>query len=302
VNFAATRPAALGEAFAELGRRPLASLVGILAMATAIFLAVLSGLVVSRAGAIDAPAWSRAEALVLAAGGAGEVDLGAIRAALARVDGVASVEFVGRDAALAQLAQRKGLAVLNLQELRPNPLPDAFVVRFAPGIAPETVESAVAALARQKDVESVEYQPETYRRLSALADLARRAARAGAGWAALTLLLALSLGHALWAAPPAADVRVLHMLGAESGVIGRTYAYAGALRAGLAAALAWGALLAGLAWLEPSLAALAQRYGMAWPPLAPPAALGAGVVAGAALLGGVLASLRARLAIRGALG
>ncbi len=301
MNFSATRAAALGEVFAELGRRPLASLLGILAMATAILITALAGLLASRAGSVDAPPWSRAEALVVAAGGAGEIDLGAIRAALARVDGVASVEFIARDAALAQLAQRKGLAVLHLQELRPNPLPDAFVVRFAPGIAPEAVEAAVATLGRQKDVESVEYQPETYRRLNALADLARRAARAGAGWVALTLLLALALAHALWAAPPAADVRVLHMLGAEAGAIGRPYAYAGALRAGFAAALAWGALMAGLGWLEPSLAALAQRYGVAWPLLAPPAALGAGVIAGAAMLGGVLSSLRARLVIRGAL-
>jgi len=53
-----------------------------------------------------------------------------------------------------------------------------------------------------------------------------------------------------------------------------------------------------LGWLEPLLADLAQQYSLQWTPVALPPWAGIAACAIAALLGAVLASLSARVAMR----
>jgi cell division protein FtsX len=265
----------------------------------------LAALAAWRIAPFEAPAWTRAEALVLVAGAEGELDLaalrGALRGAVQPPDILATVDFVGRDAALRELAQRKNLAAIGLSELRPNPLPDAFRVRFVAGAAPDLVETAVGALRKVKGVDSIEFQPELGRRAAALAQLAGRLGAALAALLGASLLLAVLLAATFWSHADPQELRVLYLLGAEPAAVVRPAAYAAGISLGCAALLAWWFVADAGNWLEPGFAALARQYQMHWseesvPPWVAPLACALAALFGALLAGGVLHfSVRRRL-------
>ncbi len=294
------RGAALLEALRHTLGRPLDF--ALMAGATAVVLAalLLGALAAWRLLPLEVPPWMRAQALVLAGGAEGETDLAATRAALRQVAAVASAEFIGRDAALAELAQRPGLANLGLRELRPNPLPDAFVVVFAPGAAPEVVEAAVVELGKARGVESVHYQADAYRRAVALARLAGRLLAllgAALGGAAL---LGLALAATLRVRLDPAEIRLLQVLGADPAALRRPYVYAGALTLLAAAGLALWITRAAGEPLDALMGELARQYGFHWSAQVLPPWAGAAFCLAFALLGALLASAAARVAVRAA--
>lgn len=296
------RIAALRAAFGLVLGRPLSFLfvagVGALALAAAALTVVAAW----RALPLTPPPWMQAEALVVVAGGEGEVDLAALRSALrASVQPpeiVASVDFLGRDAALRELAQRKDLAGTDLAGLRPNPLPDSFQLRFAPAATPDQVEAAAASLRRVKNVDTVLYQPEPLRRAALLSRAGGVLALVWVCALAAAILAAGALAIASWSWLDPQELRVLHLLGAERGVGVRPAAYAAALSVLVSAFLAWWLSAVAGTWLEPSIADLAQRYSIAWKKEALPPWLPGLACAGAALLGGSAAALALRLAAR----
>jgi cell division transport system permease protein len=297
MNFTSGRLPALGEVFLGIFRRPVAFLLSILALAL-VFAFVIAAATVSRTLPIATPPWTQAQALVLVAGAEGEVDLAAVRSAIQQVAPVATSEFIGRDAALARLAQRKGLAAIALEDLKPNPLPDAFAVRFAPGAAPDAVEAAVAQLRKLRYVANVDYQADPYRKLSALLETSRLLLAAGAVLSAIGLAIAIGLAVALWPRVEAREVEVLHMLGADPAVVRRPYVYCGALYFLLGAAAAWG-ILAGFAhWFGPTLAELAQNYSLTWSMDSPAALTGLAFCFFSACFGAMFASGAAFFSMR----
>lgn len=295
MNYTTRRLSALGEALRRTFGRPVEFALVVGSAAVVLATLALLALALWRASPLESPQWTRPQALVLAAGASGEVDLGATQAALRRVSGVVSADFVGRDAALAELAQRKSLSTIGLADLRPNPLPDAFLVRFAAGAAPQAVEAAVAELRKVKNVESVEYPSELYRRMWLLAQLGVRLCLLLCAFLAAALVIGIALAATLWTRIDRTEARVLNLLGADPSVMRRPYVYAGAMSLLLAAALAWWMVLAASAWLDPLIGALAQQYAVHWAPDPLPGWSGALFCLGGALLGAMLASLAARL-------
>jgi cell division transport system permease protein len=292
-----SRSSALRAALALTLGRPVAF--ALVTLATGLVFATLAivALAAWRAAPLEAPAWLQAEALVLAAGAEGETDLAALRAALrAAVQPpalLATVDFVGRDAALRELAQRKSLSGIGLAELRPNPLPDAFHVRFAAGSTPDSVEAAVGALRRVKGVDSVEYQPELLRRAAILAQFVEHAGALAAAFVAAAVVLAVVLAATFWSRADPQEARVLYLLGAEPAAWIRPGAYAAGLGVLCAALLAWWIVAVAAVAFEPSVAALAQKYGLHWspdpvPPWGAPVACLLAACAAAGLGAGVL--------------
>lgn len=258
----------------------------------------LIALTLWRASPLEQPQWMRPQALVLAAGAQGEIDLSALQAALRRVANVTSADFLARDTALAELAQRKSLSAVGLTDLRPNPLPDAFLVRFVPGAAPEIVEAAVAEMRKVKNVESVEYEPQLYRRISLLSQLGARIGLLLAAPLVAALIIGVSLAASMWVRIDQDEVQVLNLLGADHSVMRRPYVYAGAVSLFVAAALAWWMVAAASSWLEPLIGSAAQQFALRWAPEGLSIWAGALFCLGATLLGALLGSLAARLAIR----
>lgn len=297
-DYLGSRTAALREALRRTLGRPLRFLLVTGSSGIVLSTAGLLGLALWRVLPFEAPQWTYPQALVLIAGAEGEIDLSATRSALRQVGLVGSVDFLGRDTALAELAQRKGLSAIGLNELRPNPLPDAFIVRFAAGAAPDAIESAVAQLRKVKNVDSVEYHPDAYRKLFLLAQVARRLLLLLAAFLSATLAVAVALAASFWVRVDRDELRVLRLLGADPPAIRRPYVYAGAVHLAAAAGLAWGLLAWTAAWLEQLGADLAQQYSLHWAsnPLLPWMGVLSCVVA--ALLGGALASAAVRVAMR----
>ncbi|HXY22687.1 MAG TPA: permease-like cell division protein FtsX [Burkholderiaceae bacterium] len=298
MSYTTSRLSAMSEALRRTFGRPIEFGLVVASSATMLASLALVALTLWRALPLEQPPWMRPQALVLAAGAQGEIDLAAVQSALRRVATVASADFLARDAALAELAQRKSLSAIGLTDLRPNPLPDAFLVRFVAGAAPEAVEAAVAEMRKVKNVESVEYQPELYRRISLLSQLAGRVGLLLAAPLAAALVIGFSLAASLWVHVDRDEVRVLNLLGADPSVMRRPYVYAGATSLLVAAALAWWMVAAASAWLDPMIGSAAQEYALRWAAQAPPIWVGALFCLGAALLGAVLGSLAARVAIR----
>ncbi len=290
---------------AALGRtlgRPGAFALVVGAMAFVFSALALAVLTAWRATPFEPPGWMQAEALVLVVGAEGEVDLAGVRSSLRsslqKSGLVATIDFVGRDAALRELAQRKNLAGIGLAELRPNPLPDAFVVRFATGAAPDLVEAGVAALRKVRSVDTVEFQPELYRRAVVLAQLGARLGLVLTGFLAASSLVAVVLASTFWSQWDPQEVRVLHLLGADPAAFVRPSAYAAGLSLLAAALLAWWIVALVCSWLDPVFADLAQKYGLHWTPDPVPAWVAALICAGVALLGVSLVSLVLRLWLR----
>ncbi|HXW63855.1 MAG TPA: permease-like cell division protein FtsX [Burkholderiaceae bacterium] len=297
MSYTTSHVSALREALRRTLGRPIEFGLVVASSATMLAALALIALTLWRALPLEQPQWMRPQALVLAAGAQGEIDLAAVQTALRRVAIVASADFLARDAALAELAQRKSLFAIGLTDLRPNPLPDAFLVRFVPGAAPEAVESAVAEMRKVKNVESVEYQPELYRRISLLSQLAGRICLLLAAPLGAALIIGVSLAASLWIRIDQDEVQVLNLLGADPSIMRRPYVYAGAVSLLLAAALAWWMVVEASAWLEPLIGTAAQQYALRWAPAELPIWAGALFCLGAALLGALLGWLAARLAI-----
>jgi cell division transport system permease protein len=218
-----------------------------------------------------------------------------VRQQVERGAGVAAVLLVSREAALTELLQRAGG-----EGLRPavNPLPDALVVRFAAGVAPQTVEEAIAAIRKLPQVDLVQADTDWYRKLTALARSGLLLGGALGGLGLVLLALTLAGAARLLAVASVAEIRTLRLLGASERLIRRPLVYAGIASMLLAALLAAALLWALVTVIEPQLAELATEYDIHLEWLLPSVQwLGAGL-AGLLLMAWLLASLAARLAIR----
>ena len=297
-----SRGAALRFALRGLFRKPLTLAVSALCTAMVVAAAILIATAAWRAWPPDRPAWAVPSALVFAARSERLADLDTLRGALRQAGPVMTVEFVGRDAARAALVARKSLADSGLNDLQPNPLPNAFIVRFDPAATPAAIEEAVAAMRTQKGVAAVAYEPGTARKLDALTHFATRAGML----LGLVLLAALVAGFSLIADlwPRVAlrldpeELRVFQILGMEPAALRRPYVYAGAISMALAGALAAAIVLWAGARLAPVFAELATEYSLRWTDAPAPLAFAWLLCPAGGLLGAALASLATRSALR----
>ncbi len=302
MNYSESRIAALGIAVGNTLGRPLRFLPAAIATAVVLATLLLGAIAAWRLQPLEAPPWVRPQALVLAAGAEGENDLSATRSEIRKIGTVVSADFIGRDAALADLAQRPGLSTLGLRDLRPNPLPDAFVVGFAPDAGPDAVEAAVAQLRKVGGVDSVQYQPESYRRVWALARLGRRLLALAAAALAAAVVIGLTVSSTLGVRPDPDEIRLLDRLGADPSAMRRPYIYTGAIGLLIAAGLAWWIAVAAATGLDPLLADLARQYALHWSAEPLPAGAGPAFCAAAGLVGAIAASIATRIAMRAATG
>ena len=292
----AVRAHALREMARLIRRRPGSFLLAVL-LATAAFTVLLAGASIARSSAPlvrQLPLGPEINLFLAAA--TPTTDIRKLQSQLAGRTGVAGVEWIPADEALKAIARRAGSS--GLADLRASPLPDVLVVTLSPQAETADVESALAELRRLPRVESVAADTGWHRQLRGL----MRAAAMGAalvGGLALALLLLVVLASVQLQLTTSADyLRTLRLVGADTGFIVRPFAYAGALTLGLAMLAAAGLASAGLAAASASAAELARTYGAELDLQPVPLAWLAALVAGAAVLGGLIASLSSRWGLR----
>jgi len=218
-----------------------------------------------------------------------------LRASLLKLDLVATVTFVSRDAALAQIAARSPADREAIGQLAANPLPDVFAVLFRPDAAADAIDAQAAALHKMPHVDAVQIDLSWYRKFRAALRLARLAGGAMLVFFGFNALAWLLVAICLCVPVDAAQVRLLRLLGADDRLIRRPAVIAGSITAIAAGAVALGGTR--LAWvrLDAESSALAAMYASAlrlqWPELS-------WIAAGALVLclaGALLASIGARV-------
>lgn len=227
------------------------------------------------------------------------LDLGADRRAVQDVEArlkahpsVKSARLIAREETLARMKASEGLGDV-IEALPKNPFPDAFAITPADD-APQAMEQLAAELRKLPKIGHVQLDSDWVRRLDALLRIGRTA----------VLLLMLLLGAGLVAVTfntirlqvlsGRAEIEVSRLLGATDAFIRRPFQYHGALLGLLGGLVAWLLVAGTTLWLAAPVAEVASLYrsGFVLQPLSATDSLA--LLAGAAALGWLGASLSVR--------
>jgi cell division transport system permease protein len=206
--------------------------------------------------------------------------------------GVATVEYISREAALAEFRKHSGFGSA-LDALSGNPLPAVLVVRPEAGTSPAALETLRTALARQPGVELAELDLAWVKRLHALLELAERAVWLLAVLLAAAVLLIVGNTIRLAVLNRQTEIEVIQLVGGTPAFIRRPFLYAGWLQGLLGGLIAWLLVELGLLWLTGPVSDLAGLYGSPFGLEGLPFASGLALVAS----GGILGWLGSRLAV-----
>jgi cell division transport system permease protein len=221
-------------------------------------------------------------------------DAGAQRLAqsIRAMTGVATVDYLSRDAALAEFRQYSGFGAA-LNALPDNPLPAVLVVRPDASVTPAVVEGLRNALSRQPGVDLVEADLAWVQRLHAILNLAERGVWLLAALLAVAVTLIIGNTIRLAVANRQTEIEIVQLVGGTPAFIRRPFLYAGLLQGLLGGLAAWLLVEAGLWWLDGPVSELAGLYGSRF------SLDGLDAVAGMALItaGGGLGWLGSRLAV-----
>jgi cell division transport system permease protein len=179
---------------------------------------------------------------------------------LRRRDDVRQLRFVPREETLARMKAAEGLGEV-IDMLPNNPFPDAFVID-PKNDAPAAMESLAQELKKLPRVEHVQLDSAWARRLDALLRLGRTgvlllAALLGIGLVAITFTTIR-----LQVLTQRQEIDVSRLLGATDSYIHRPFYYFGTLQGLLGGAIAWAIVAATALWLRGPIGELAQLYGL----------------------------------------
>ena len=249
---------ALADALRRLAAQPLASAFSIVVLAVAIMLPVLAAVALQSVGSVAASLETDPHVNVFLTLDATDEDVRRIADALRSHPEAASVKFVSRAQALAELKSTTHLAEL-LDSLNGNPLPDAFTVRVRTTDA-KKLDEARDAWSKLPKVDQVAADFEWSERLGEWI----RFGNTLLGTIAIVLgaAVAFIVGHLirLQVVSQRQEIEVSQLVGATASDVRRPFLYHGLTQGALAGAMAVG-LAAGVAlWLGSQLRALTPNY------------------------------------------
>jgi cell division transport system permease protein len=249
---------AFADALRRLGAQPMASLLSILVLATAIALPVIAAVALRSAGAVTAGLDTDPHVNVFLALDATDDDVKRIEQALRSHPEVASLRFVPRSQALAELKATTHLGEL-LASLDRNPLPHAFTARVRT-TDPQRIVAAKAAWLQLPKVDQVVADFEWSERLARWVRFADRVLL-GLGLL-LGAAVAFIVGHLirLQVLTRREEIEVSQLIGATAGDVRRPFLYHGALQGFLAGTVALSIAAAVSAWAGYEMRVLAPGY------------------------------------------
>lgn len=249
---------AAADALARIARAPIASALSIMVLAIAIALPVVAAVALRSLGSAAASIDTEPHVNVYLELEASDEDARRVERALRSHAETASVRFVPRDQALAELKATTHLAEV-LAALDRNPLPHVFTVRVRSS-EPERVQALRTEWGRLPKVEQVRADFEWSRQLGRWTTFASRIV--AVGWALLAIGVLFIVGHLirLQVVTRREEIEVSRLIGATSADVRRPFLYHGftqGLFAGLAAVALAGALAA---WVASEVQALTSSY------------------------------------------
>ena len=204
---------------------------------------------------------------------------------LERGIGVASVRYVGKEAALAEFEHHAGMTAA-IQTLGENPLPASFVVELNPlAQSPSALQTLVAYWGRQPGVASAQSDLHWVARLQAILALGKRAVWILAGLLAVGAILVMGNTIRLHIAQRRDEIDVASLVGATRAFIRRPFLYQGLFQGAVAGMIAWLIVAITVTVLQGPVEQLAELYGARFHLLGLNSGQGLILVAASALLG-----------------
>jgi cell division transport system permease protein len=246
-------------AVGRLARQPLGTLLTVLVIAIALALPAGLRVLVNNAGALSDSWQSAADFTVYL-----KTDVAAERArAVAREiearNDVASVQFIDRDAALAEFRRQSGFGAA-LEALDGNPLPDTLVVRPASGLEGD-VESVAAAIGALPETDVVQVDTAWVARLRAILALAGRVVDLATALLALAVTIVVGNTIRLEINNRSVEIEVTKLVGGTDAFIRRPFLYLGFCYGLAGSVLAAGLIALTLVLLARPVRELAELYG-----------------------------------------
>ncbi|MHB8622196.1 MAG: permease-like cell division protein FtsX [Sulfuricaulis sp.] len=178
-----------------------------------------------------------------------------------RLPGVSWVDYISRDAGLAEFKQLSGFGAA-LNALDHNPLPIVLVVHpDATLVRPDKLSGLLQHLRGYNEVDIAQIDLDWVRRLYAMLELARQAILILSGGLAIAVLLIVGNTIRLAVLNRRDEIEVTKLVGGTNAFIRRPFLYAGTLQGLLGALLAWLLLSLGLLLLSQPIHNLAGLYG-----------------------------------------
>ncbi|MCG7601680.1 permease-like cell division protein FtsX [Halomonas sp. McH1-25] len=243
----------------RLLRRPLGSLLTMVAIAIALILPCALWLVMDSAKALDTELDESATLTVYLSASLGEHQAMDVADTLRAQPGVAGARLVTAAEGMAEFQQALGLEDA-LSELEENPLPASIIVSPR-DVSPQAVNELSGQLDDVEGVDEVRLDMAWLERLNRLAELGQRLTLALGVLFGLGVLLIVGNTIRLAVESRRQEIEVVTLIGATHAFVRRPFLYSGAwygLGGGL---LAWGMLTLGGQWLAAPVQALAQSYG-----------------------------------------
>ncbi|MBU6377388.1 MAG: permease-like cell division protein FtsX [Gammaproteobacteria bacterium] len=252
---------ALIAALGRLLRRPLGSLLTVLAIAIALSLPAALWVLVKNARAAAGDVAGSIELSVYLRTGTALEKAEQLAAAARERSDVQTVTVIPADAALAEFREYSGFGAA-LDALQGNPLPHVITLKPATVAAnPRSIESLRKYLAAWPEVENVQVDGEWVRRLVAILDLLRDLLAAFSALLALGVLVVIGNAIRLEIGARRAEIEVTKLVGGSDAFVRRPFLYEGFFFGLLGGLAAMGLTAALIAVLGEPVARLAALYG-----------------------------------------
>lgn len=287
---------ALALAAAKLGAQPLTTVLNALVIGVALALPAGGYTLIAGLASVTRQMTPEPQLSVFLKDSATRAQADALGDRLKADARVAALRFVPKDEALKSLRATEGLAEV-VDALGRNPLPDAFVVRPRES-APDALDALAAELRGHPGVAQVQLDSAWVRRLAAIALTGRMATGILAALLAAGLVAVTFNSIRLQILTHAEEIGVSRLIGATDAYIARPFYYLGALQGALGGVIALGILAGSLVLLNMGVRELAEAYGSPFRLGFPVPRDAASVVAFAALLGWLGASLSVSVHLR----
>ena len=249
----------LAQTIARLARSPFATTLNVTAIGVALALPFGVYCLLANLESVSHKVSVDPQLTVFLARDAGKAEVALVEGRLKGARGVRSVRFISRDAALADLGRSSGMGEM-IASLPQNPLPDAFVVTLSTSdpVLADRLELEFKSLPK---VGYVQADSAWVRRLDALLRLGRTGVTLLAGLLAIALVAVTFNTIRLQILTQRDEIELCRLIGATHAYIRRPFFYLGSLLGLMGGIAALGIVIAGLAFLNRDLGALAQLYG-----------------------------------------
>ncbi|HJV97253.1 MAG TPA: permease-like cell division protein FtsX [Albitalea sp.] len=178
-----------------------------------------------------------------------------------RLPAVSWVDYVSREAALAEFKRLSGFGEA-LDSLERNPLPAVLVVHPAAVHAdPDDLQALLKELRRNSEVDIAQLDLDWVRRLHAMLALVREGVLILATGLAVAVLLIIGNTIRMAVLSRRDEIEITKLIGGTNAFIRRPFLYAGMLQGLFGAILAWLLVSLGLLLLSGPVANLASLYG-----------------------------------------